>query len=70
LTFEAAQASQEARSLGLRSLSEDFGAEVGDLIEGADVIGEDVLLSSTIGACHCAVCDVYDIVVLEAIVDV
>jgi hypothetical protein len=61
LTFEAAQASQEARSLGLRSLSdEDFGAgaEVGDLIEGADVIGVEELLSSTIGACHCAVCDV------------
>jgi hypothetical protein len=62
LTLEAAHASQEARSFGRRSLSEDFGAEVGDLIVGDDVGGVDVLLSSTIGICHSLVCAVYDMV--------
>ena len=71
LTFEAAHASHEARSLGLRSLSADFGAEVGDLIEGADVAGVDLLLSSTIDACHCAVCEENDMLTaLEMVVDV
>lgn len=63
LTLEAAHASQEARSFGRRSLSDEvFGAEVGDLTVGVDVGGVDVLLSSTIGICHSLVCDVYDMV--------
>jgi hypothetical protein len=40
LTLEAAQASQEARSLGRRSLSaldEDVGAEVGDGMGGVEM---------------------------------
>jgi uncharacterized protein YunC (DUF1805 family) len=57
LTLEAAQASHEARSFGLRSLSEDLGAEVGDLMIEADKVGVEVGLPSTIGDCHCAVCD-------------
>jgi hypothetical protein len=56
LTLEAAQASQEARSFGLRSLSEeDLGAEVGDVMDMGDMVGIDVGLSSTIDDCHCAV---------------
>jgi hypothetical protein len=58
LTLEAAQASHEARSLGLRSLSaDDLGAEVGDLMLSVDmVVGVDVGVSSWICDCHCAVC--------------
>jgi hypothetical protein len=65
LTLEAAQASHEARSFGLRSLSEDLGAEVddlgaevGDLMIEVDKVGVEVGLPSTIGDCHCAVCNV------------
>jgi hypothetical protein len=43
LTLEAAQASHEARSLGLRSLSdEDLGAEVGDVTVGVVMVGVDI----------------------------
>ena len=68
LTFEAAQASQEARSLGLRSLSEvDLGAEVGDLMVGVVMAGVDVGLSRTIGECHCAGCVIEDIMIAEEV---
>jgi hypothetical protein len=67
LTLEAAQASHEARSLGLRSLSdEDLGAEVGDLVVAVDMDGVEVGLWSTNGDCHCVVCDVYDMIVVWA----
>jgi hypothetical protein len=53
LTLEAAQASQEARSLGRRSLSaldEDVGAEVGDGMGGVEM----GVVSTRVGAgCHC-----------------
>jgi hypothetical protein len=43
LTLEAAQASHEARSLGLRSLSdEDLGAEVGDVTVDVVMVGVDI----------------------------
>jgi hypothetical protein len=59
LTLEAAQASHEARSFGLRSLfNEDLGAEVGDLITEIRKDGVEVGLPSTTGDCHCAVCGV------------
>lgn len=60
LTFEAAQASHEALSLGLRSLSEedDLGADVGERM-----IGVDLEWSSTIGLCQCEVDGVKDIIV-------
>jgi hypothetical protein len=59
LTLEAAQASHEARSFGLRSLfNEDLGAEVGGLITEIRKDGVEVGLPSTTGDCHCAVCGV------------
>ena len=52
LTFEAAQASHEARSLGRRSRSafeEDVGADVGDRMTGVEVG-----VSNLVGdGCHC-----------------
>jgi hypothetical protein len=67
LTLEAAQASHEARSLGLRSLSdEDLGAEVGDLVAVVDMEDVQAGLLSTNGDCHCVVCDVYDMIAVEA----
>lgn len=65
LTLEAAHASQEARSFGRRSLSDEvFGAEVGALTVGDDVGDVVVLLSSTIGSCHSLGCGVYDMVIV------
>ena len=58
LTFEAAHASHEARSLGLFCLSDedDFGAEIGE-----DMTGADVWPSGTMELCHCEVDGVKDI---------
>lgn len=43
LTFEAAQASHEARSLSLLSLVDvDLGAEVGDVVVDVGAVGTDV----------------------------
>jgi hypothetical protein len=53
-TFEEAQASQEARSLSLRSLfDEGFGADVGDVVVEIGLDGVVVKLERTIGVCHC-----------------
>jgi hypothetical protein len=61
LTFEAAQASQEARSFGLRSLSDldlgaevgtEVGAEVGALSEVRGIGGLEIGCSSCIDGCH------------------
>jgi hypothetical protein len=54
--LEAAQASHEARSLGVRSLSDAvLGADVGDVVVGVDMVGVDVWVSTSIGDCHCVV---------------
>jgi hypothetical protein len=59
LTFDAAQASQEARSLGLRSLLDvGLGAEVGDVSIGVDLLGIGVELWRVMGDCHCVGCAV------------
>jgi hypothetical protein len=55
LTLDAAQASQEARSFGLRSLSDvDLGADVGDVRVGVVMVGVDAWLSMLMGDAHCA----------------
>jgi hypothetical protein len=54
LTLDAAQASQEARNLGLRSLSDaDLGADVGDVRVGVVIVGVDAWLSTDMGDAHC-----------------
>lgn len=59
LTFEAAQASQEARSLSLRSLLDvGLGAEVGVASVGVDLLRIGVELWRVIGDCHCVGCAV------------
>ena len=58
LTFEAAQASHEARSLSLRSVF-DLGADVGS---ARGVVGVDLGWLRVSGGCHSGVCDLKSIV--------
>jgi hypothetical protein len=54
LTLDAAQASHEARSFGLRSLSDaDLGADVGEVRVGVVIVGVDASLSTDMGDAHC-----------------